>query len=86
VNIPKPDDALGRLAGLVESNDRLAGELRKLGRRQVDAELYLDRPGCNAALGNARLAAIRDRRRAILARLRANRIEAREFLSPTEAA
>ena len=51
---------------------------RNMGRIAL-ARAYLARPGSNVLLGSARLARLRDTRRALLAKMRASRIEALEL-------
>ncbi len=71
---------LERLAQLVIANDRLIDELTRSRARIVAALTYLDEPGCHARFGSAHLERCRDRHAAILAELRANRIEALQLL------
>lgn len=75
------DGSFARLARLVVSNDRLLADLDDLDARLAEARAYLADPACNAALGRAYLEGVRGRRARVLATLRANRLEAREFLA-----
>ncbi|RUL87251.1 hypothetical protein TsocGM_13590 [Tautonia sociabilis] len=75
-----PGDEFGRLVRLVRENERLHAELEAVRVRTNRAWAYLSEPGCNAALAMAQLDRLRLRRSALLAHLRANRIEARELL------
>jgi hypothetical protein len=72
---------LERLAQLVIANDRLMDELATSRAKIVAARNYLDRTGCNLRFGSAHLDRCRTRHSAILAELRANRIEALDLLS-----
>lgn len=77
----KTDDALARLVALVQSNDRLTAELKRLDSLLKDARDYLAEPGCNLLLGTTQEARIRDKRSLVMTVLRSNRVAAREFLS-----
>lgn len=77
----EPDDTLARLVRLVASNDRLLNELKRLDARLAEADDYLAKPDANFALGCAYRDRVRTRRSRVLALLRANRVEAREFLA-----
>ena len=62
-------------------NGRLMDKL-EISRNRIDAARhYLDSPGCNDRFGAAHLERCRDRRSAILAALRANRIEGFRLLA-----
>ena len=75
------DDAFARLARLVNSNDRLTADLKWI-RQQIErVSTYAESPTANTSLARACLDRLRDRRSRILALLRANRLEAQEFLS-----
>ena len=75
-----PDDAFGRLASLVTSNDRYLRELRALNARVESARAHLATNPSDPTLGRAYLDGARVRRSRVLALLGANRIAAREFL------
>ncbi len=85
----RPDDRadsgnpLERLVEIMRSNDRLMGELAASRERIDRARAYLDAPGSNARFGSAHLDRCRARHSAILAWLRANRIEALALLAPS---
>jgi hypothetical protein len=78
---PTPENAFARLARLVHSNERLLAELAVLDARLVEAEVYLAMASSNLGLARAYRARTKRQRSRVLAMLRANRIEAREFLS-----
>jgi len=69
-----------RLIRLVQENERLFDRLDANRAAAAECWTYLARPGSNTALALARLERLRTARSAILTRLRANRIEARELL------
>lgn len=74
---------LERLAAIMLGNDVLMDEL-VVSRARVDAaRVYLDREGCNLRFGSAHLELCRAKHSGLLARLRANRIEAIGLLSTT---
>lgn len=73
-------DEFGRLVRLVRENERLLSELDRVRSQSRRAWAYLGEPGCNAALAMAQLERLRMRRSAVLAHLRANRVEARALL------
>ncbi|QDV38346.1 hypothetical protein [Tautonia plasticadhaerens] len=73
-------DEFGRLVRLVRENERLLAELDRVRGQCRRAWAYLGEPGCNAALAMAQLERARLRRSAVLAHLRANRVEARALL------
>jgi hypothetical protein len=76
---------LERLAQLVTANDRLIDDLATSRTRIVAALTYLDKPDCNPRFGSVHLERCRTRHAAILAKLRANRIEALHLLGkPTD--
>ncbi len=79
-NPPALANPLERLAQLIRSNDRLLDDLATSRQRIVAALTYLDKPGCNARFASAHLDRCRNRHAAILAQLRANRIEALDLL------
>lgn len=76
----KTEDAFGRLVRLVRDNERLQAELDATRAKVRDAFDYLAAPNANPALALALLERLRLRRSALLAHLRANRVEARELL------
>jgi hypothetical protein len=67
---------LERLIQIMQSNDRLMEELAASRDRIARARAYLDEPGRNARMGSAHLERCRVKHSGILARLRANRVEA----------
>jgi hypothetical protein len=71
---------LERLTQLLHSNDRLMAALASSRERIASARAYLDAPDCNRRFAEAHLDRARARHSSILARLRANRIEALEIL------
>ncbi len=73
-------NSLERLAQLMISNDELMDELVTSRARIVAARTYLDKPACNLRFGLAHLERCRTKHSGILARLRANRIEALQLL------
>ncbi len=74
------------LVGLYQSNETLLGELGSVNRKLSLAREYLTTPGNNPVLGQAYLLRLRARRSAVLTLLRANRVKARDFLAPENAA
>lgn len=74
---PNPFEQLVRI---LRMNERLLGELQRLNGRLDQARDYLVRPGANVVLGMATLARAKQRRSAVLCRLRAHRIEADRIL------
>ena len=76
----RTEDVFGRLVRLVRDNERLQAELDATRARVRDAFDYLAAPNANPALALALLERLRLRRSALLAHLRANRVEARELL------
>jgi hypothetical protein len=75
-----PRDDFGRLVRLVRENERLLSELDRVRGQSQRAWAYLGEPGSNPALAMAQLERLRMRRSAVLAHLRANRVEARALL------
>lgn len=76
-----PNDAFAKLTRLVASNDRESAELQRLNERLAQARAYAADPCANPILAQAYLERVRNRRARVLAVLRANRLEAREFLA-----
>ena len=74
------DDEFGRLVRLVRVNERLTAELDETRARARRAWAYLATPGADPALAMAELQRLRPKRSAILAHLRANRLEAHALL------
>lgn len=72
---------LGRMAQLVNSNERLFGELRRVRGRLEQALDYWREPAANRGLAGARLRQLRDQHASILDELRSNRAEALELLA-----
>ncbi len=72
---------LERLCQLTRSNDGLMADLAASRDRIDRAREYLDSPGANARFGSAHLERCRGKHSAILAGLRANRIEALALLA-----
>lgn len=76
-------DDFGRLVRLVRDNERLFSELEAVRSQARRAWSYFTEPGCNSALAIAQLDRLRMKRSALLAHLRANRVEARSLLGST---
>lgn len=71
----------GRLESLIliyHSNKRLLSLLDRTKRDLERARAYLQEPGCNLALGIARVGQLRQRRRTVLRQLEANWLMIRE--------
>ncbi len=79
----KPANRLERLIQIMRSNERLMADLAASRERIDRARAYLDAPGSNARFGSAHLDRCRGKHSAILAGLRANRIEALDLLART---
>ena len=75
------DDPFAQLARLVASNDRLAAQLKFFDAQLAYVDGYLAEGPPNFKVAQARRNLLRTYRSRVLAQLRANRIEAREFLS-----
>lgn len=72
---------LGRMAALVNSNERLFRDLRRVRGRLDQAMDYWKAPGANRDLAQARLVQLRAQHKAILTELRVNREEAIALLA-----
>ncbi len=81
----RPDNDFGRMVRLVQSNEQLFAALQANRVGVAEVRAYLARPDANAVLGRARLERLKAKHSAVLARLRANRIEARQLLAGCEA-
>jgi hypothetical protein len=87
--VPAPEDEaspLGRLIQIVRVNEHLLRELGGLNRRLDRAHLYLARPDSNPRFALSCIDHIRQKRSALLAHLRANRIESDQILGTRRAA
>lgn len=77
-------DRFATLVNLYQSNEILLAELRLIDRKMIGTRDYLASVGNNPALGQAHLQRLRTRRSAVLTFLRANRLQARQFLADHE--
>ena len=71
-----PPDHFGRIVALMKSNERLLKALAATRSQAAEAFAYLESPGGNRALGEARLDQLRAKRSGLLSLLRSNRLEA----------
>jgi hypothetical protein len=76
--------AFERLVSLYRSNERLLSDLKSLRVRLASARAYLDSPGSNPVLGQARVLHLKAKHTAALTLLRANRVVARTLLAPRD--
>jgi hypothetical protein len=79
---PPPDELFGKLVTLYQQNRALLRQLDQARGALREAVDYAARPDANRLLAEARLEQVQDRRRQILAQLRANRLTARRLLIP----
>jgi hypothetical protein len=80
---PPAENGFERLVRLVRDNEHLFEQARELRVRLNRARTYLAEPQSNPILGHAQLNRLRNQHSGVLARLRANRIEAQELLAHT---
>lgn len=76
------DSSIGHLESLIliyHSNKRLLRLLERTKRDLERARAYMNEPGCNLALGIARVGQLRERRRKVLRQLEANWLVIREL-------
>lgn len=76
---------LGELARTLRDQEHLQAELNGLDRRLDQALIYRAEPGANTGLAHAYLDRTLTRRAETVARLRANRAQARRLMSATDA-
>jgi hypothetical protein len=77
---PSPD-GFAEIVRAYQSNEYLLGQVARADRQIAQVREYLAAPGCNPALGAARLRVAKARRTAALTILRANRIRARALIA-----
>lgn len=76
------DSGFGQLESLIliyHSNKRLLRLLERTKRDLEQARAYMNEPGCNLAMGIARVGQLRERRRKVLRQLEANWLVIREL-------
>jgi hypothetical protein len=76
----------GQIVSVYQSNEFLFAELKTVREKLNCARAYLDAPGSNPVLAEARLLQLRARHSAVLTLLRANRLQARGLLARAGAA
>ncbi len=64
---------------IYQSNKRLLRILERIKRDLEQARAYMNQPGCNLAMGIARVGQLRERRRKVLRQLEANWLVIREL-------
>ncbi len=79
-SVGPPPGPFERLVQIVRANEQLFRELQRVATQLARARAYLTRPGCRTALGVLAWERAKTKHAVVLARLRANRIEALQIL------